>query len=400
MREAIVITLFKRSLLPLLAAGLLAAAAYSAERTDRAPQLLYRVEHLPSLGGSSSLGGSINDIGWVAGRSNLPGNQSRHAVLWRSGALTDLGTLGGPNSSVVWPVKNVRGIVAGIAQTAEPDPLGEAWSCSAFFPAATGRGLRCLGFVWQDGAMRPLPTLGGTHGFATGANNRGQVVGWAENTVHDPTCVPPQQLQFRAVVWGPFPGQVRELPPLPGDTVTAATAVNDRGQVAGISGICDDAVGKFSAIHAVVWDRGLPRDLGNIGGAAWNTSMAINPQGDVAGFGNVTMNPAGDFDGHAFLWTRLGGIRDLGTLPGDVFSQAYGINAWRQVVGRSCDADFNCRAFLWQDGVMTELKQLVPGYQGTLTIAADIDDLGRISGQAADPATGTLVAFVATPILH
>ena len=70
-----------------------------------------------------------------------------------------------------------------------------------------GTGYQCLGFVWEDGVMRPLPTLGGTNGFATGANNKGQIVGWAENTVHDPTCVAPQVLQFRAVVWGRLPGE-------------------------------------------------------------------------------------------------------------------------------------------------------------------------------------------------
>jgi hypothetical protein len=73
-----------------------------------------------------------------------------------------------------------------------------AWSCSFFFPSATGH--TCLGFVWQDGEMKPLPTFGGNNGFATGANNHGQVVGWAENTVHDPTCIPPQVLQFRAAL--------------------------------------------------------------------------------------------------------------------------------------------------------------------------------------------------------
>lgn len=392
------ITLTKRSWIPAVAL-LLAGAGSPGEDPALATHgpVRYRITHLPSLGGSSSVGNSINDRGWVAGRSNLPGNQSRHAVLWRDGAALDLGTLGGPNSNIVWPVKNTRGLLAGIAQTAEPDPLGEAWSCSAFFPAATARGFRCLGFVWRQGVMRALPTLGGTHGFATGANDRGQVVGWAENTVHDPTCVPPQVLQFRAVVWGPREGQIRELPPLPGDTVSAATAINDRGRVAGISGLCDDAVGKFSAIHAVVWERGVPTDLGNIGGGAWNTSMAINRRGDVAGFGNVSATPAGEFNGHAFLWTEEDGIRDLGTLPGDVLSQAYGLNDRRQVVGRSCTADFTCRAFLWQGGVMRELRSLAPGYAGTLTQAADIDDRGRITGQALDPATGLLVAYVATP---
>jgi probable HAF family extracellular repeat protein len=326
----------------------------------------YHVSHLPSLGGGTSLGSSINNRGWIAGRSNLTGNQTRHAVLWRNGGLTDRGTLGGPNSNAVWPVKATNGLVVGISQTAEPDPRNEDWSCATFFPAATRKGFRCVGFAWRDGVMRELPTLGGTHGFATGANNAGQIVGWAENTVEDPECVPPQVLQFRAVVWGPD-GSVRELPPLAGDSVSAATAINASGKVVGISGICDDAVGKFSARNAVIWENGVPRSLGDIGGRAWNTAMAINAAGDVAGFANVTDTPGGAFNAHAFLWTARRGIRDLGTLGDDVFSQAYGIQ---------------------------------PGYAGTLTIAADIDDQGRITGQAFDPAQNAFVAFVANPVRH
>jgi probable HAF family extracellular repeat protein len=217
--------------------------------------------------------------------------------------------------------------------------------------------------------------------------------------VHDSTCVAPQILQFRAVVWGPDARIFRELAPLPGHTTSAATAINDLGQVVGISGICDDAVGKFSAISAVRWDlNGVPHDLGNIGGNAWNTSMAINVRGDIVGFANIAKPADGALMPHAFLWTKRGGIKDLGTLGDDVFSQAYGINFRGQVVGRSCDAAFNCRAFLWEDGKMVELKTLLPGYTGRPTVAADIDDFGRISGQAFDPATGTFVAFKATPI--
>ena len=356
----------------------------------------YRVTNLPSLGGTSSAGSSINNRGWVAGISNLPGDQVQHAALWEDGSIVDLGTLGGPNSGVLWPVKNERGIISGISQTAQPDPLGERWSCSAFFPAATGSGYQCLGFVWEDGVMRPLPTLGGTNGFATGTNNKGETVGWAENTVHDPTCVAPQVLQFRAVVWGPKEGQIQELPPLPGDTVSAATAINDRGQVVGISGICDRAVGRFSAIHAVLWQDGEVIDLGSLGGVAWNTPMAINDRGDVVGFSNVSAAAGGGFAAHAFLWTKRGGIQDLGTLPGDSTSQALGINARGEIVGTSCDADFNCRAFLWRDGVMSDLNTLIPSdYDGILVTANDINAAGRITGQALDQETGTLVAFVA-----
>lgn len=373
-----------------LGSVLLAGVAYGKD---------YRVTNLPSLGGTVSRGNSINDRGWVAGYSNLAGNQSRHATLWLQGSAIDLGTLGGPNSSVAWPVKNDRGLLAGIAQTATPDPLGENWSCSAFFPAATATGYVCLGFVWEGGAMRALPTLGGNNGFATGANNRGQVVGWAENTVHDPTCVPPQVLQFRAVVWDTKGDQIQELPPLPGDTSGAATAINDRGQVVGISGTCDQAVGRFTAAHAVLWEHGTVTDIGNLGGATWNTAMAINQSGDVVGFAS---QPGDDPDNpqlRAFLWTRRGGIQNLGTLPGDVYSEAHGINEQRQVVGTSCDAGGNCRAFVWEDGVMKDLNALVaPGYTGVLTTAQDINDRGEITGRAFVASTGERPAFLATPI--
>ena len=375
-----------------LGSVLLAGVAHAVE---------YRVTNLPSLGGTVSRGNSINNRGWIAGYSNLPGNQSRHATVWLDGSPSplDLGTLGGPNSSVVWPVKNNRGLIVGISQTSTPEPLGERWSCAAFFPGATGTGYTCLGFVWEKGVMRALPTLGGNNGFASGANNRGEVVGWAENNVQDPTCVPPQVLQFRAVVWEPKNDQIRELPPLPGDTSGAATAINNRGQVVGISGTCDQAVGRFTAAHAVLWDKGTVIDLGNLGAPWWNTPTAINQRGDVVGFAGL---PGDDPDNpvlHAFLWTRRGGIQDLGTLPGDVSSQANSINDRGQVVGVSCDAAGSCRAFLWEDGVMTDLNTLVaPGYPGILTMAQDINDRGVITGRAFDPQTGQLPAFVAVPV--
>ena len=375
----------------LLSVALLPAIALGGQA---GAQVHYHLTRLASLGGSSSTGNSINNRGWVTGRSNLPGNQARHATLWRHGSLTDLGTLGGPNSVVVWPVKNEYGIVSGIAQTSEPDPLGENWSCSFFFSAATSTGYRCLGFRWRDGVMTPLPTPGGTHGFAAGTNNRGQTVGWAENTVHDPTCVAPQVLQFRAVRWN-LQNAVVELPPLPGDSVSAATGINDRGEVIGISGICDIAVGQRSAIHAVRWTNGLANDLGNLGGNAWNTPTAINQAGDIVGFANVS--PGVDFNPHAFLWTAKGGIRDLGAVAGDVTSQASGINARRQIVGQSCAADGTCRGFLWQHGVMTDVQTLVKGKDVYITTVNDIDDAGRITGQGFDTLTGTYVAFEATP---
>ena len=107
----------------------------------------YQVSTLPGLGGTSNGGNSINDQTWVAGYARLP-NRNRHAALWRNSSLTDLFTLGGPNSSVTWNVKNTAGIIVGISQTADPEPLGESWSSAAFYSLPNNVGYINLGFVW------------------------------------------------------------------------------------------------------------------------------------------------------------------------------------------------------------------------------------------------------------
>jgi probable HAF family extracellular repeat protein len=89
---------------------------------------------------------------------------------------------------------------------------------------------------------------------------------------------------------------------------------------------------------------------------------------------------------------------DLGTLPGDNLSLAFGINNRNQVVGQSCDPSGNCRAVLWQNGVMTDLNALIsPSSSLYLIIAISINDRGEIVGQAFDSNTGNLPAYLATP---
>ncbi|MEO7724387.1 MAG: hypothetical protein ABIU29_06830 [Chthoniobacterales bacterium] len=361
----------------------------------------YNVSSLASLGGTVSRGNSINNRGWVAGYSNLAGDLARHATVWGNGAnhsIIDLGTLGGPNSSVTWNVKNDRGLIAGIAQTDIPDPLGEAWSSAAFFPPPDNVGFITLGFMWRNGQMRALPTLGGNNGFAAGANNRGEVVGWAENTCHDSLCVPPQVLQFRPVVYGPRPDQIREFPLFPGDTSGAATAINDQRQAVGISGICDQAIGRYTAIHAVIWQNGGVTDIGNLGAEFWNTPTAINQQGVVVGFAGDPAFPEGDLL-HAFIWTESGGIQALPELPGHVYSEASGVNEAGTAVGISCDPDFvDCRAVRWDDGVVTDLNDLKQAdFTASLQNAKDINDTGEITGRAFDPITSARTTFLAVP---
>ena len=393
-------------LLTVLIAASCCGAALAQTQAQAKAKSQYHVSNLDTLGGTSSGGNSINDQSWVAGYSRLPDNQSRHAALWRNGSILDLGTLGGPNSSVTWNVKNTEGIIVGISQTAAPDPLGEAWSSAAFYGPPYNVGFINLGFVWEQGQMRGLPTFaGGNNGFATGANNLDQVVGWAENDVHDPACVSPQVLQFRPAMWGLGPpDQINELPLIPGDTSGAATAINDNGQIVGISGICDQAVGRHTARHAVLWENGGVTDIGNLGANWWNTPTAINQHGDVVGFDGDPAFVEGDIL-HAFIWTKDNGIKALkplrGRVPQHVDSEAYGINERRQVVGVSCDADFvDCRAVVWDHGVFpTDLNDLkAPGYSAHLESAKDINNLGEITGRAIDPNTGVRTSYLAVPV--
>ncbi|HEU4829107.1 MAG TPA: hypothetical protein VFT04_07915 [Gemmatimonadales bacterium] len=361
----------------------------------------YHVDRLtPSLGGTRSRGAAIDARGEVAGFSLLAGNTNRHAALWSGGSIEDLGTLGGTGSTVPWPGLNERGMVVGIAHIAQQDTLGEGWSCVFFLPNPNDE--ICRGFFWENGVMTAMPTLGGDRSFATGVNNRGQVVGWAETAVIDPTCHPTdsdQRLQFNAVLWEPKRNRITALRPFPGDSASAATAINDSGQAVGISGDCDIAVGRFSAKRAVLWDRGEVRELPNLGGEAWHTPMDISEAGDVVGFSNPPGVTGGDLVPHGFFWSPRspGAITDIPPLDGDDNSQAFALNSRRQVVGVSCKGAA-CRAFLWENGKLHDLQDLAELAPGDSIISArDINDRGEITGDLLDRSTGTTWAFVARP---
>jgi len=333
----------------------------------------YKVIDLGTLGGTFSEPHGINNEDWVAGVANLNGDQNAHAFLWRHGHKTDLGTLGGPNS-LAW-VPGEEGEIPGQAETSTPDPLGEDY-------CGFGTNLVCLPFIWQNGVMNPLPSLGGDNGIAYEINARGQVAGQAETTVHESTCIPPQVLQTGAVIWRNGVIQ-QQLPPFPGDSDAIAGAINDEGQVTGVSGTCS------AILHGVLWDHGTVSDLGNLGGSL-TSPFDINNPGQVVGFATLL----GDTNQHAFLWTKHAGMRDLGTLPGDTDSSTESINNRGQVAGVSFTS-VSSRAFLWQNGVMTDLNTLTCPGSIFLANALGINDQGEIIGDTVTSA-GDVHAYLAT----
>lgn len=358
--------------------------------------LRYRLTILEPEAAGLSQGAGLNNAGLVAGYQGVTGG-FRHAASWANGVRTDLGTLpGGLHSMLQWPGVNDSGQMAGISRIGVADSLGEFWSCSAFLP---GAGTICHAFFWENEVMTQLATLGGTNGFAAGLNNRAQVVGWAETAEFDPSCTGAQQLGFKGVLWEPRAGTHHPLEPLSGHSASAATAINQQGEAVGISGECDQAVGRKSAIDAVLWDKqGNPIRLDNLGGDYWHTPMALNDRGEVVGFGNP---PGGNFDGdslRAFYWSAKTGIRDLGRIEGYLSSQALGINGRGQIVGVSCGAI--CRGLLWVDGQRYILQDLLEtATDDTIWSARGINDAGVITGRIRVANTGRTAPFVATPVV-
>jgi probable HAF family extracellular repeat protein len=388
-----------------LAALAVTPAAQAASGTDGPAFTVY---NLGTLGGSTSSGNAINPLGWVLGNSNLAGDQVTRAAVWIDGMQFDLGTLGGANSVIDWPVHNAHGVISGFAETAELDRLGEAWSCSAFFPQPPTLHV-CLGFRYFEGTMTQLPTLGGPNGYAAGANERGDIVGWAENNLHDSTCVAPQVLQFEAVLWR-ADGKTQELPPYPGDSDGAATAINADGDAVGISGECDSAVGALTAKHALIWHDGVPQKIKTFGGKGWNTPTDINNRGQVVGFADIADDETGGVLSPfplplGFIWSEAAGTVEIAPLQEDSYAIAYAINDAGVVVGQSFGGPEGSRAFIWFEGKSYDLNQFLPsGSPLYLVYAEGINDRNEITGQAcvlvdgACPAMGAVTpAFLAVP---
>jgi probable HAF family extracellular repeat protein len=350
----------------------------------------YRVTDLGTLGGTSGTAYGINERGVTAGFANLIAGGPQHAFISSRGRLRDLGTLGGPNSIGAGP--NASDDVAVYSETADPAYMNEDF-------CGFQDHLQCLAAIWRHGKLAPLPTLGGDNAQSFAINDRSEVVGFAENgTLEKPGyCATPfQVLDFEAVVWGPEPDQIRELPPLPGDKVGVALAVNNNGQVVGSSGLCSDTTitGLINGPHAVLWDRdGSVTNLGNLGGNLVNVAAGINDRGEVVG-GALSSK---DGNLHAFLWTKEKGIQDLGLLGEDTATAPSSINNHGQLVGLSCSATGSCRAFLGLDGTLIDLNTLIPADSPLYLVSAwGINDSGEIAGQAVTKG-GELHAFRAAP---
>ena len=309
---------------------------------------------------------------------------SGRAVISIYGLNIDLGTLGGDNSWTNYGGINDRGEAVGMAETSVPDPNGEDM-------CAFGTKKTCRGFLWRHGHMMALPTLGGNNGQAAAINNRGQIVGISETTVPDSGCPASKQpgTTILPVMWEK--GEVRALPTLPGEPDGFVQGLNDQGQAVGATGTCTSF-----AIHAVLWENDHAFQLADLGHTG-SDAYAINDHGQAVGYVSTT-------DGStivASLWEN-GGVKNLGILPGDSAAFATGINNRGQVVGSTFNSMGWSHGFISQEGVMTDLNTLIPGDSNLFIIAAsNINERGQISGMAtvmSGPDEGKIHAILLTPV--
>jgi probable HAF family extracellular repeat protein len=298
----------------------------------------------------------------------------------------ELGTLGGKNSSINWNGINDPGEAVGMSETSVPDPNGED-------VCLFGTHLTCLPFVWKNGVMSALPTVGGNNGQASAINNRGQVAGYAENGVVDSSC-PPGTTNNRVdlpVLWN-NKGQAQALPTIGSDPDGVAFGINNQGQAVGYSGTCT------TANEAVMWENDTATPLPSLGYPS-AIAYAINSHDQIVG-------QAVNADGVplAALWQN-NTVTSLGPLlPGDVAAFATSINNRGQVVGSSFNSDNSwSHGLIWQNGVTIDLNTLFPASSHLFVVSAsNINDSGQIAGMALDmtgPHAGNIVhAFLATPV--
>lgn len=320
---------------------------------------LAKIDSLP--GGSSNQPFSINARGLIVGVSYngvvdpLIGREEARAALWQDGTIRNLGTLPGGTESGAFAVNN-RGQVMGPASNAIPDPYG----CQIFICWPT----QTRGFVWQDGVMQDLGTLGGPDALPLFMNNRGQIAGQSYTSfTPNPATGQPTMDPF---LWQN--GHMRDLGSL-GGTLGFANDMNGHGQVVGQSDLAGDQTS-----HPFLWDGRALRDLGTLGGTNGGANW-INETGAVIGEADLP----GSQVHHGFLW-QSGVMTDLGTLNGDPCSLADAMNDRGQIVGSSTDCQTRLSAFLWEHGVIADLNTLVAPSDLHVREAHAITDRGEIVG--------------------
>lgn len=345
---------------------------------------------------------SLNDAGDVVGTMDRPGNRGLEtAFLHRKRKTVALETPGGKESRAF--AINHRGQIVGVMKGIPRSALlGEQGLTSHSFGTP---------LIWKQGKPQEIQLdLKRNGGFVAAGgdihrldiNNSGQVTGSVEGS--------------HRVFWS-FLWQDGKLlsPEIAGMGLPLAPAqINDRGQIAGsVPGMPflvetpSPAFPGLLAPHrhsrAVLWEtqrrskRGRFQVLNMPGPNGRGTrATGINNLGHVVGVAQVAATEDGVPVERAFLWDGER-MRDLSPL-GSAQSQAHAINDRGQVVLTSTHAEGGREAFLWQQGRMLRLNDLLPKDAGwDLQEAWDINNRGQMVGVGARRGFQGMRGFLLTP---
>jgi probable HAF family extracellular repeat protein len=286
-----------------------------------------KIVDLGTLGsGTESLGIFVNDAGQVIGFSTINTEPDplgfvgfpTHTFIWQNGQKLDIGTLGGndtfPGGSCSHPPEGM--VWGGSTTSSTPNPDS---GVPTFDP-----------FLWNHGKMTDLGTLGGTFGFAQCANNRRQVIGLSSLAETPIACTDGRLTSCHAFLWED--GQMRDLGTLGGPN-SEAQWINESGLIVG-SADFPRPMPQVNFHDAVIWKNGKIKDLGRVDGDACSRAYGLNERGQVVGF-------SGDCHAalHAFVWEEGGPMLDLNTLipPGSglQLTNAFNVNDRGEILAES-----------------------------------------------------------------
>jgi probable HAF family extracellular repeat protein len=274
------------------------------------------------IGGSTAL--AINNRGQVAGSATaaVPGGFQLHGFVWEDGVMRDMGTPPGSTISTAEALNDRGTVLAGdglggsyLWKDGEWIRLTVGGIVDAFnkFETMTGAYSPIAGrthaFIYRNGVLQDLGTLGGAFASGHAINDRGEVAGHSSIA---------GESQLRAFAYRD--GAMQDLGSF-GGFFTVTNAINNRGVVVGAS--VDASNQALAFIHDGTAMRRLLPDL-----PPPQTATDINDRGAVVG--NLGQNGSYLYkDGvvtrlesipevQAGGWTRLipTGINDHGWITG------------------------------------------------------------------------------------
>lgn len=321
----------------------------------------YAVTDLGTLGGTNSSAYCLNNHGAIVGDAMLPDGRT-HAFAFTNGVMLDLGTMGGTNSHA-YGINN-QGHIVGMADLTSGMHHG--------FLTTNGPG----GFTMMD-----LGTLDGTNSAAFAINDYDAIVGQADLSSG----------LSHAFVWTNLASGMMDIDA--GDSSSSAGyGMNGSNQVTGFAHF-NGTMSAFTTAAGTM--GGGMSNMGTMGGGA-SVAYGIGNHGTAVGASAMSNGSQ-----HAFYSSSggmMGGVtlNDMGTFGG-TNSQAYCINTFSNIVGTADTTNGMSHAFLYSGGMMRDLNDLIPTNSGWMLMEArGINDTNQIVGTGL--MGGQMHAFLLTPV--